>query len=254
MSEPSVVDYGRLLDVVGIEAELLADVLHAAPGNAPVPTCPGWKLAELGRHVGSVYRMIASWLTHGQAPQEWQRDPRPGQSVDDFLRAGYTQLHHELAVHAPAEYTTTWWPADMSYGFWRRRTAHETTIHRVDAQMASGLDPATIADDVALDGIDEVLALWFGHRLPMIGLSGIQVGSVAVRASDHSWIARVGPSETTSRRCSADDAEHCDALVAGSPMWVYLWLWGRAPPTSVRFDGDYDKVGQLWALLRLATR
>ena len=44
MTEPTaprpLVDYGRLLDAIGIEGELMAAAAHGAPTDAPVPGSP----------------------------------------------------------------------------------------------------------------------------------------------------------------------------------------------------------------------
>jgi uncharacterized protein (TIGR03083 family) len=229
-------------------------VVHGASAEAPVPSCPGLTIGETARHVGSVYRMVRLWLRDRRRPDEWQTDPAPGQSILNYFRAGREALLEELTAHDPEEPASTWWPADPTYGFWRRRMAHETTIHRIDVQDAAGVEAVDVAEDVAVDGVDEVLALWFGQKLPMLGLSGTMTGSVGVSTGGHHWMARAGPAETTAWRCSAAEAGRADALVSGPPMGVYRWLWGRSPFTSVSISGGYDAAAQLWALLRLATR
>lgn len=250
----AMIDQGRLLNVLAVEGELLAEVVHGASPEAPVPSCPGLTVGETARHVGSVYRMVRSWLRDGRRPEEWQREPVFGQSLLEYFRAGHGALLEELGAHDPEENAATWWPADPTYGFWRRRMAHETTIHRIDVQDAAGVEVTEVAEDVAVDGVDEALALWFEHRLPMLGLSGTRTASVGVSTGGHQWIARAGPGEIRAWRCSAEEAGRADALVSGSPMRVYLWLWGRAPFPSVPINGGYDAAAQLWALLRLATR
>ncbi|SFQ34515.1 TIGR03083 family protein [Amycolatopsis arida] len=255
MAGQAMVDPGRLLEVFGTEGERLAATAHVTPPDVPVPRCPGWTSGELVRHVGSVYRVVLGWLAEGRRPREWQHAPRPGQSAEEYLREGLAALRTELGRHDPDERADTWWPADRTYGFWRRRMAHETTIHRIDLQYAAGAEPDAVAEDVALDGVDEALALWFGQRLPMLGLTGTRPGAVAVRTGGHTWLTRAGPTETTAWRCSAAEARRADAVVSGTPQQIYRWLWGRAGPWSITVErGDHDAVGQLWALLRLATR
>lgn len=255
MPGQSVIDQGRLLDVLGIEVAVVAETVHELDPATPVPTCPGWTVQELLCHLGSVYRAALAWLAGGHRPREWQRAPDASESVGDYLRGGFDGLHDELARHTPDEHAATWWSADPTYGFWRRRLAHETTIHRVDIQTAAGSEPSAIAEDMAVDGIDEVLTLWFGQRLSMIGLTGTRDCSVAVRSGGHSWLARAGPKETVGWRCADAEDERADVTVHGEPMQTYLWLWGRAAPGTVTVDGaDEDAAGQLWALLRLATR
>jgi uncharacterized protein (TIGR03083 family) len=254
MNGRALVDYGRLLDVIGIEGELLAESALGARPELSVPGCPGLTLSETVRHTGSVYRMVLAWLRDGRRPGQWQRAPNEGDDVSEFLRSGLRELLAELAAHDPAEECSTWWSLDTSYGFWRRRMAHETTVHRVDVQGAAGVTVHPVADDVAEDGVDEVLTLWFDHRLTVLGVSGTRPGDVAVRAGERTWMTRAGPDGTAAWQTTASAAENADAEVTGSPMNVYLWLWGRVSDRAVHSSGDPDAVAQLWALLRLATR
>ena len=45
--------------------------------------------------------------------------------------------------------------------FWGRRMAHETAVHRADAELATGREPA-FAPDIAADAIDEWLGFLSG--------------------------------------------------------------------------------------------
>jgi uncharacterized protein (TIGR03083 family) len=47
-------------DAVGREIAAFADLVRGADLAQPVPTCPGWTLADLVRHTGRVHR----WATH----------------------------------------------------------------------------------------------------------------------------------------------------------------------------------------------
>lgn len=250
----SMIDNDALLEVLAVEGAALAEVVRGASPDTPVPTCPGLTIGETARHVGSVYRMARGWLLEGHRPTEWDRDPPPGQSTIEYFLEGHQDLLDQLRAHDPEDYAGTWWPADRTYGFWSRRMAHETTIHRIDVQAASGAEVVEVAEDVALDGVDEALVLWFAQKLPLLGLSGTKAGSVGIKTGGHHWIARAGPGETTAWRCSAREASAADAVVTATPMQVYLWLWGRASLLSVKVSGQHDAAAQLWALLRLATR
>lgn len=251
----ALVDYGRLLDVLGIEAELLATAAHGAARDAPVPGCPGLTLGETVRHLGSVYRLVATWIAQEERPADWRREPEPGESAENYLRAGLESLLGPLGAAPPEQRCATWWPADTSYGFWRRRMAHETTVHRVDVQAAAGRDLGPVPPDVALDGIDEVLTLWFERRLGLLGVTGTHRARVAVRSGDREWVVTTGDERHgTTRLAAGAGPEPVDARVSGPPQEMYLWLWGRVPHHVVSRSGDEDAIAQLWALLRLATR
>lgn len=251
-----IIDHGRMLEVIGIEGELLLGAAatalpHAA--QATVPGCPDLTLAETLRHVGSVHRVTRLWIRDGGRPERWQRSPGEGDLIS-FVRTGLSELLIEMRSHDPADFCDTWWPADRTHGFWRRRMTHETTVHRVDVQAAAGgwVDP--IDHQVALDGIDELLFLWFSHRLGELRMFSPQDGAVALSAGDRCWLAIFERGRCLARRVDDAEARSADAMVSGNPTEVYLWSWGRLPDQSVRISGDQEAVGQLWTLLRPATQ
>lgn len=257
MTDRTLVGYDRLLHVLGEQAEVLATAARGARLESVVPGCPGLTLGETARHVGSQYRMVWRWLREGERPTEWQRDPGPGQDLADYVRSGVAPLLAELSAHDPDEPCRTWWDEEQNFGFWRRRMAHETTVHRYDIQGATGMVPDDVPDDVALDGIDEVLTLWFTHRLAVLNVRGTRHQVVSVQAGGLEWLARAGTDHTGVHR-PGDPPDTTTAIVnatvSGSPTQVYLWLWGRRPDRAVLHDGSHDAMAQLWALLRLATR
>lgn len=265
----------RLLEVLEREAELLASTARDAPREARVPGCPGLTLGETLRHVGSVYRLVGAWLADEHRPRRrpevWQREPEQGQDLEDYLRAGIEALLGPLREVPPEEICTTWWPEDPTCGFWRRRMVHETTVHRVDVQGAAGLDVDPVPADIAVDGIDEVLTLWFERRLELLGVTGTRQARVAVRCGETQWLTATGGTVHHSTRtpwpargacgegasAAADDTgdgESLDAVVSANADQLYLWLWGRLPPNAVTRSGDEEAIAQLWTLLRLATR
>ncbi len=248
-----LVDYARLLDVLDTEGERLATSATGSDPDLEVPHLPGMRLGEVVRHVGSVYRMVGSWLRDGERPTRWQREPEGGQTVVDYLRAGLLEVVDELDRHDPEEGAPTWWPEHQNYGFWCRRLAHETTIHRVDVQLTGAkLLVGDLSPEVALDGVDEIMSLWFTHRLGVLGVSESVPGTVAVNAGGRRWLARVTATGTSAWR--ADDDEPADATVSSDPAGMYLWLWGRRPGAYVQESGDPLLVAQLRSLLRIATR
>ena len=257
MSAPrALIDYGRLLDVIGIEGDLMLTTAASAlphAAKAEVPGCPDLTLEKTLQHVGSVHRVTRMWVRDGRRPEQWQRSPTDGDLVN-FVRSGLDELLSELGLHDPAEPCDTWWPADRTHGFWRRRMAHETTVHRVDVEAAAGGPVHAVDAELALDGIDEVLFLWFGYRLGELRLSSPQRGAVALSAAERRWLAIFEPGRSIARRVDEAGARSADAMVSGDPMDLYLWSWGRLPDQSVHITGDQEAVARLWTLLRPATQ
>lgn len=254
MSEQALMDYGRFLDELGHQARFLVAAARTASVHAPVHLCPGWTVEEVVCHVGGMYRSALLWLVEGRCPRRWQREPARGQTGEDYLRDGLAELTTLFARSTSNVPAASWWDTDRTYGFWCRRMAHETTIHRIDVEDAAGRQRSQIPPDLALDGVDEALSLWLGHRLSMLGMSGIREGTVLIRLQEGAWSVGVGPGQMVVRRVCPTETSHADAVVSGSAMSVYLWLWGRERPGMVTVAGDEDAAGQLWALMRLATR
>jgi uncharacterized protein (TIGR03083 family) len=254
----TLASYDRLWETIGVESETLADSVRGARLESVVPGCPGLTLGEAARHVGSLYRMVWQWLRDGAEPERWQHAPAFGQELADYVRSGAAPLLAELGAHQPDEPCPTWWQEEQNYGFWRRRMAHESTVHRYDVQGAAGMEVKEIPEDIALDGIDEVLTLWYLHRLEVLGVSGTRDQVVSIQAGGLEWRAGAGTEQTSTRRpedpVNDDGLDTVHATVSGTPMQVYLWLWGRRPDRAVHMDGHQDAIAQLWALLRLATR
>jgi uncharacterized protein (TIGR03083 family) len=250
---PSLVDYGRLLHSITVEGELLVQAATGAREHLPVPNRPGVTLGEAVRHTGSEYQRTLAWIRGGGPPADWQRAPAAGQDVVQFHTSGRQAVVAELSEHEPDEPCDTWWPQDRTYGFWRRRMAHETAVHRVDVQGAMGMRLEPIDDEFAADGVDEALLVWFGHRLGLLGMTATDQGAVGVIAADRSWLAVLSRVRSTARRVPPVDARAADAQVTGDPMNVYLWAWGRLSHDAVEFDGDIEAGMQFWALMRAAT-
>ncbi len=254
MTGRALAPYGRLLEVLEVEGQLMASAALGADPNLPVRFAEGMTLGETVRHVGSVYRMVVAWLRAEAQPTRWQRAPVPGQSLVEYLRAGHREILTELSAHDPAEGAPTWWPLDQTYGFWYRRLAHESAVHRIDVQQAAAtmtVGAYSIDDEIAYDGVDEILSLWFTHRLGVLGVTNSWTGRVAVVAGRRRWIAQIAATGTAS--WPAEPGEPADASVSSDPAGMYLWLWGRRSSGTATPDGDHAGVSQLWHLLRLAT-
>jgi hypothetical protein len=131
---------------------------------------------------------------------------------------------------------------------------HETVIHRGDVQGAAGISVATVDDDIAIDGVDEILTLWLAHRLTVQGVFGTRDFSVAVTTGGKAWLVRITTGGLAAWRTTIPETGKADGLITGAPPLVYRWLWGRLPDGAVQRERDIDAINQMWALLRVATR
>jgi uncharacterized protein (TIGR03083 family) len=151
-------DHLEHCDLLEVEIGRFADLVEAVAPSTPVSTCPGWNVADLTQHMGTVHR----WAEHLVRVGATERIPHPeigpedGPVDADFIRRGGAALLKTLRTADPL--VPMWaWGADQHVRFWSRRELHETLVHRVDVALADGERPS-IPARIAVDTIDEFLA------------------------------------------------------------------------------------------------
>ncbi|HEU4421101.1 MAG TPA: maleylpyruvate isomerase family mycothiol-dependent enzyme [Pilimelia sp.] len=234
------------VDALRRDGARLAEVADRAGLDAAVPTCPDWRVADLLRHLGGVHRWAASFVVTGRSrgttPEETaELFAAPGDDeLLGWFRAGHEALVAALAGADPSTACWTFLPAPTPLAFWARRQAHETAIHRVDAEAAAS-EVTGCAPGFAADGIDELLNGFLSRsRGRLVADPPV---SLAVRATDvdAAWTMHIEPD----RRRVAAGAHPADATVAGSASDLYLFLWNRADATTLDVQGD-RAVLALW--------
>ncbi|WP_329106683.1 maleylpyruvate isomerase family mycothiol-dependent enzyme [Micromonospora sp. NBC_01699] len=229
----------------------------AATGLAEtVPSCPDWSVEDLTRHVAQVYLHKVECMRTGSAPQTWPPD-LSGEPPLALLDRAYAQLRAEFAERSPESPAHTWYDPDQTVAFWIRRMAQETVVHRVDAELAAGTSVADIPDDLAHDGIDEVLRVMLGygtHRWPeaFTGVLPSSTVRLLVDTGEQSWLVRLDATGAVVEPGSTDQAVH--ATISGAPPELLLWLWRRTPDDAVRRTADRHAVDTFRAVLGAATQ
>jgi uncharacterized protein (TIGR03083 family) len=225
------------------EGRLLAAAAEAAGVDAKVPTCPQWQVRDLVRHTGMVHRWAAAFVAEGHTsyhPDGGLPD-LDGDALLTWFREGHRQLVDTLAA-APVD-VECWHflPAPSPLAFWARRQAHETTVHRVDAESARGGVRSEIAAGFAADGIDELLRGFHCRRKSRVRSDEPRVLRVrATDAEDAVWTVRLSQEPPAATR-DATGAADCE--VAGPAAQLYLSLWNRRPFPDVTGDAA---VAALW--------
>ncbi len=249
-------DLARYLELLTADGERLA---AAAEGHLsdPVPSCPGWDVAEAVRHTASVYHHKIASMVLGRIPAdaEWPHDPPESEGVVEWFRSALAALVAELGARDPAEAAPTWFPPEQNVAWFYRRMAQETAVHRVDVELASG-SATPVADDLAIDGVDEVLDLFLRYGVgtdPDEDTSDFAGHTVRIRTGPHAWHVSGSPGDPAGQIRVESAVRAADVSVSGEPSELLLWLWNRRPDSAVRVDGDPTALAAFRELLARAT-
>jgi uncharacterized protein (TIGR03083 family) len=240
------ISFEAYCDVIGEEAERLGQAAESS-FDAPVPSCPGWTVAELLAHVTAVYRM---WIAQLNAKNPEERAPSPPRVLSErpVLSANFESASAELLA-ALADVTPDgpcWNFAgqDCNAAWVARRVAHESTIHRVDAELARGA-PTAIDCEFAVDGIDERIQVLLPARLRHSSEASLggTIGFVCTDA-DAAWVVSVESGRLSWRAGRGP----VDAVVVGPSAEIYLFSWNRAVVDALALTGN-KAVAEAWKTL-----
>ncbi|MFD8736488.1 maleylpyruvate isomerase family mycothiol-dependent enzyme [Streptomyces sp. NPDC059618] len=242
----------EFVEVLDREGRSLASAAEKAGVDADVATCPGWQVRDLVRHTGMVHRWATAFVAEGHTSYH-PDGGLPDLDHDALLtwfRDGHRRLVDTLAGASPDVACWSFLPAPSPLAFWARRQAHETTVHRVDAESALGGEPGVVPPDFAADGIDELLLGFHGRDRSRVRTEEPRV--LRVRATDRPdavWTVRLSSAPPLGRRGgdahadSTGEPGSVDCELAGSAEQLYLALWNRAPFPDVTGDAS---LAALW--------
>lgn len=225
------------------EVTAFADLVFGADLQTPVPTCPGWTLNHLFRHVGRGLRWAAQNVAigpDGLADPKAVPDGKPPAEIEaarQWVVDGAQVLLDAVARAGPdALAWTLYGPAPATR--WIRRLVHEIAVHRADAAIALGVD-FTVAPAQAADALSEWFD-WLAIRIKELGEA-----SVHLHATDEGLD---GQGEWTLREGTwSQDHSKCDVALRGPAADLLLITTRRRPvaQTAVQVFGS-DDVLRTW--------
>jgi uncharacterized protein (TIGR03083 family) len=247
-------DYGRMRSIV--------------PGylEARVPPCPEWAVGDMVRHVGTVYLHKVVTMREGHRPTQWPPAGLNDEEPVALLDRAYAELVREFSQRGPEEVSETFYEPDQSVGFWVRRMAQETVIHRIDAELGVGAPVAPIGDDLAIDGIDELLRVFVAYDVKKWGedyaevLDGSPGWSYAINTGGVSWLVGSSPGRFSvggGPGMTVPDVCRTDVTVSGTPAALLRWVWNREAAdeaSAVTIEGDQDALAEFRRCVVIATQ
>lgn len=230
------------------EGAAVGAVAAAGDLDAPVPSCPRWSLDRLVGHLGWVYNWVSEHLEQRSATMLNRDDvPRPprGEAVVDWYGAAHARVLDALRGTDPA--TEVWsWAGINTGAFWHRRLAHETLIHRWDAENAAG-EPGPLDSDLAADGVDELIEAILPFQVGLAA-DALPEGTLHLHRTDGEgeWLCRISEGRLEAERIHARG----DVAVRGTGEQLDLVLWRRITPDDVEVFGDAGVLAAWTALGR----
>ena len=193
-----------------------------------VPACAPWTLYELTDHLGNGNLWVTTAVQEGHGRNDQERTaPHDPASLHTWYLSTVDQITTALSADPATEAWTFSSLMPRTVGFWRRRRAHETRMHRWDAQRALG-EPEPFEADFAANAVTEVFEL-FAPRMIQRGLAAEPRTALKLTATDvgRSW--EYGPGDPASQ-------------VAGSASDLALMLWGRigTDAPGLAWSGDRE--------------
>ncbi len=231
------------------DAERLTSAAEANP-DGPMPWCGDWTAKDCAKHAGALFHVV-SQVVAGRPDvtfavfEELHAPAAVDPGLASWVREGAAAAHEQLAKADPAEPCWSWSRPDQDVGFWQRRLAHETLIHRWDCERAAGRPVSPIDPELAADGVDEFLAI-FAPRMRHVNKSPGAGETVHLHCTDADgeWVVRFpGEGAHELRR------EHAkgDAAFRGPAEGLLLFLWGRLPAAAAGVEvlGD-EAIARRW--------
>ncbi|TQL75287.1 uncharacterized protein (TIGR03083 family) [Stackebrandtia endophytica] len=239
------------IDALRREGALLAEVADEVGIHAPVPTCPNWTIRDLLWHTGTVHRWARTIVEQRRTeePAETEMARIAGPIPDDALlvewyRESHAQLVRTLSNAPPDLACWQFLNAASPLEFWTRRQAHETAIHRVDAESARGDEISPVGEQFASDGIDELVKGFHSRKKSRVRSATNRI--LRLRATDEpigrDWYLHISPEPLATTHAPYGTV---DCTLSGPVELIYLALWNRCRVDDLTVDGDATLV-KLW--------
>jgi uncharacterized protein (TIGR03083 family) len=222
-------DLDAHLSAIQSQGSALLRHARSAGLDAPVPTCPGWDARRLLQHVTRVWGR-AEVIARTRSTTPPTSDQLPPFSPDDTV-VGDAEAMLDRVVAALAEAdpdVATYFfvpgaPGGSGSRTWARRMAHETAVHRADAEAADGHTPSPVDPHMAADGVDELVAVLLPGVVARLGVDLTTTVHLHCTDVEGEWMLdlRDGQLHVTREHGKGDLA------VRGPASGLFLWSWNR---------------------------
>jgi uncharacterized protein (TIGR03083 family) len=238
--------------------------------HAPVPSCPGWSVADLVVHTGGVHRAQADLVrTLAQEPRgirremfasvpgllEWLEGSTlmGGQSDLDAIPDGLIEWFEEGALlleevlrEADPDAPVWSWSSENRVAHYLRMLPIETSVHRWDAQRAHDRTEP-IERDLAEDGIGQTFEVMLPFRRKQMEVPRGSGERYLFEQMDGNgvWLVHFD-GDAVSIECHLGPA---DVTVQGAASDLFLFLWHRLPASHLDVAGNRPLLDRYFDLV-----
>lgn len=250
MGDAAAAAVGFVSAYAAAAAEVVATIPSCDMGSR-VPACPGWSTYDLITHLGNTHAWAATIVETGEAAPEQNDEPRNRRSkvVRRWYAGKAEDLLQVLRAARPYDDCWTFSAGHHTKAFWPRRQTHETLVHLVDLQQASGRTP-DIPTTLAADGVAEVLEV-FVPRMHARGRPAELSAPIVLRATDTGDTWLVAPPLDEGGGPPIAGPEPWDEVadvgldtVSATAADLMMLLWKRLPVDDpvISLDGDEARL------------
>lgn len=238
---PGRLTHEQYIEWVERSTAAFAEAASATPLHLPVASCPGWDVEALIRHLGHTHAWARTAIVEGYSESS-PFEPPPGADLVEWYRAQARSLLAALRDTPPDADVWSFDRPPHRVAFWSRRQAHETVVHVWDIVTASGSPDGDIDPELAADGVDEVLTVFYPRQVRLGRIDPI-TDSVMLESSDaeEHWV--LGPGTAGEQA----DPSPPEVVVRGSAPDLLLLLWKR----RALDDACFSVAGDLAAAQRV---
>jgi uncharacterized protein (TIGR03083 family) len=239
------------LDIISDETSRIVDG-YERDRSARVPWSDRWSVGTVARHVAGTHHVVAEVVRDRPDADfglfgQLRTPEKDAPEFVEWFRSGTTSLLEQLSTVPADDECWSWYEGGRWVGWWARRMALETLVHRADTDMARGVD-FSVAPEIAADGIDEYLDVFVAaSRKASDAPAGPIVSFECTDRSDRWWLdlSEQG-NRLVSREVLADSLR-----IRGGARDLLLVLWGRVPISDlpeVEASGDAKELDR-WSEL-----
>lgn len=242
-------DADRHLALLRADAVRLGAAVRAGR-DRPVAACPGWTVADLAVHLGTVHRWAAEAVATSATERPKGAKEKYGVPAD---RPDLAEWYEDAAatmldVLSSADPDRPVWTFgdDPTVRFWIRRQSNETLVHRWDAQAAvsgaGGVDP--IDPGHAADAVDELVMSLLPPRTAPAADGATHTFHLHRTDGEGEWFLTLDGDGLRSARAH----EKGGVAIRGSAADLLLFVWHRAAGGLEVFGTD-DPVATWFSVI-----